>query len=166
MANRIPAARINCVLTDLVDMIGGRWKVLAMWRLMDGSKRFTELRRLMPGVTQKMLTQQLRQLEDDGLVDRKVYPQVPPKVEYSLTATGEELCELLKDLAEWAKIHMPSLAAGKLKKAGVKREPLVPTRVFSLEDVADADDLANIGALPSRQKRPRSSTSARSAAAA
>ncbi len=81
----------ECPLADLIDMIGGRWKVLAVWHLRDGSKRFTELRRLMPGVTQKMLTQQLRQLEADGLVRREVFPQVPPKVEYSLTATGEEL---------------------------------------------------------------------------
>lgn len=120
MPNLIPAARSNCPLTDLVDMIGGRWKVLALWRLQDGTKRFTELRRNMPGVTQKMLTQQLRQLEQDGLVSRKIFPQVPPKVEYTLTATGEELCALLQTLAQWATEHMPALHAGRLSK---KRAP-------------------------------------------
>ena len=103
----------ECPLTALIDMIGGRWKVLALWRLRDGPKRFTELRRQMPGVTQKMLTQQLRQLEADGLVRREVFPQVPPKVVYSLTATGEELSGLLTTLSKWATAHMPRLEAGK-----------------------------------------------------
>ena len=103
----------HCPLAALIDMIGGRWKVLAVWYLGDGQKRFTELRRLMPGVTQKMLTQQLRQLEADGLVRREVFPQVPPKVEYSLTVTGEELSSLLSTLSEWATAHMPTLEAGR-----------------------------------------------------
>ena len=110
----------QCPLTDLVDMIGGRWKVLLMWRLRDGTKRFNELRRLMPGVTQKMLTQQLRQLEADGLVSRKIYAEVPPRVEYKLTATGKELSTLLVTLADWATVHMPRLEAGRLSK---KRAP-------------------------------------------
>jgi DNA-binding HxlR family transcriptional regulator len=103
----------ECPLTALIDMIGRRWKVLALWRLRDGPKRFTELRRQMPGVTQKMLTQQLRQLEADGLVRREVFPQVPPKVVYSLTATGEELSGLLTTLSKWATAHMPRLEAGR-----------------------------------------------------
>jgi DNA-binding HxlR family transcriptional regulator len=103
----------DCPLADLIDMIGGRWKVLALWQLREGRKRFTELRRLMPGVTQKMLTQQLRQLEADGLVWREVFPQVPPKVEYGLTATGEELGELLVTLSKWAKTYMPNLESGR-----------------------------------------------------
>jgi DNA-binding HxlR family transcriptional regulator len=103
----------DCPLADLIDIIGGRWKVLSLWHLRDGTKRFTELKRLMPGVTQKMLTQQLRQLEADGLVSRKVYPQVPPKVEYRLTPAGEELGGLLLILSGWAKDHMPALEAGR-----------------------------------------------------
>src|ERR1700678_2018038 len=109
----------ECPLTALIDMIGGRWKVLALWCLRDGTKRFTELRRLMPGVTQKMLTQQLRQLEADGLVRREVFPQVPPKVEDSLTPTGEELSGLLSTLSKWAKAHMPTLEAGRSKQAAL-----------------------------------------------
>jgi len=120
----------NCPLTDLIDMIGGRWKVLCLWRLRDGKIRFTELRRQMPGVTQKMLTQQLRQLEADGLVSRKVFAQVPPKVEYQLTKTGEELCTLLVTLAKWATLHMPRLEAGKKVKlsrqvGGIRSENFV-----------------------------------------
>jgi DNA-binding HxlR family transcriptional regulator len=116
-----PPSTSRCPLTDLVDMIGGRWKVLLLWRLRDGTKRFNELRRLMPGVTQKMLTQQLRQLEADGLVSRKVYAEVPPRVEYKLTATGKELCTLLVTLADWAVVHMPRLEAGKIAGKRVGR---------------------------------------------
>jgi DNA-binding HxlR family transcriptional regulator len=109
-------ATSRCPLTDLVDMIGGRWKVLLLWRLRDGTRRFNELRRSMPGVTQKMLTQQLRQLETDGLVSRKVFAEVPPRVEYKLTATGRELGSLLETLAGWATVHMPRLEAGRISK--------------------------------------------------
>jgi DNA-binding HxlR family transcriptional regulator len=121
-----PPTASNCPLTDLVDMIGGRWKVLCLWRLLDGKKRFTELRRQLPGVTQKMLTQQLRQLEADGLISRKVFAQVPPKVEYQLTQTGSELCTLLVTLSKWATLHMPTLEAGrkvKARKAVAARTP-------------------------------------------
>ncbi len=113
MENPPPA---DCPLTRLVDIIGGRWKVLSLWRLLDGTKRFNELRRLMPGVTQKMLTQQLRQLEADGLISRKIYAEVPPRVEYRLTKTGEELGNLLVTLSEWATVHMPTLEAGRAQK--------------------------------------------------
>jgi DNA-binding HxlR family transcriptional regulator len=104
-------------LADLIDMIGGRWKVLSLWHLRDGTRRFTEMRRLMPGVTQKMLTQQLRQLEADGLVRREVFPQVPPKVEYSLTPAGEKLGGLLPTVSGWARDHMPTLRAAGSGKA-------------------------------------------------
>jgi DNA-binding HxlR family transcriptional regulator len=113
MTKSTVATQNDCPLTSLFDMIGGRWKVLSLWRLRDGTKRFTELKRLMPGLTQKMLTQQLRQLEADGLVRREVFPQVPPKVEYSLTPTGEEISGLLSTLSKWAKAHMPTLEAGR-----------------------------------------------------
>lgn len=117
----LPVFRADCPLTDLVGMIGGRWKVLALWRLRDGPLRFTELRRQLAGVTQKMLTQQLRQLESDGLISRKIYPQVPPKVEYRLTGTGEKLCTLLVTLADWATRHMPKLEAGRRRKQQTDR---------------------------------------------
>ena len=91
----------DCPMERLFDAIGGKWKVVIIWWLQDGPKRFSELRRSMPGVTQKMLTQQLRELEHDGIVHRQVYAQVPPKVEYSLTSLGESLRPVVDAMCEW-----------------------------------------------------------------
>lgn len=96
---------INPVNATL-KVIGGKWKPLIMWHLSNGTKRFSELKRELPGVTQKMITQQLRELEDDGLVLREVYPVVPPKVEYSLTKYGESLTPVLKEMAKWGEKHL------------------------------------------------------------
>jgi DNA-binding HxlR family transcriptional regulator len=82
-------------------VIGGRWKVLILYHLFDGVKRFSELQRALPGVTQKMLTQQLRELEGDGIVSRTVYPQVPPKVEYAMTPLGKTLQPVVKAMCRW-----------------------------------------------------------------
>jgi DNA-binding HxlR family transcriptional regulator len=81
----------HCNIEVIVDVIGGKWKMLILWHLKESTRRFNELRRLIPGSTQKMLTSQLRELERDGIVARKVYAQVPPKVEYSLTKYGQTL---------------------------------------------------------------------------
>jgi len=84
-------------------MLEGRWKMITIFRLFDGSVlRFSELQRAIPGVSQKMLIQQLRELERDGIVERTVYPQVPPKVEYRLTVWGQAMCPALDSLLEWA----------------------------------------------------------------
>lgn len=81
----------------------GRWKLVILFHLFDGKiKRFSELERAIPNVSQKMLTQQLRALEADGIVRRVVHPQVPPKVEYALTDWGQELCPVLDALLNWA----------------------------------------------------------------
>lgn len=81
----------------------GRWKLLILFQLFEkGTRRFSELERAIPAVTQKMLAQQLRQLETDGIVSRKVYPEIPPKVEYSLTSWGQSLCPSLDSLLQWA----------------------------------------------------------------
>lgn len=134
MSKSLPAAKVECPLTALVDMIGGRWKVLCLWHLREGQKRFSELRRLMPDVTQKMLTQQLRALENDGLVDREVFAEVPPRVEYSLTPAGQELRGLLYTMTDWAQVHMirlntlkASTPAKKLQEIPSERPS--PTRV-------------------------------------
>ena len=80
----------TCTFEITMDLIGGKWKPIIIWHLgTKGTQRFTELKKLIPQITQKMLTQQLRELEMDNLVNRKVYAQVPPKVEYSLTDLGE-----------------------------------------------------------------------------
>ncbi|WP_347552576.1 helix-turn-helix domain-containing protein [Pseudalkalibacillus hwajinpoensis] len=92
----------NCEKELTLAVIGGKWKMLILWHLgKQGTKRFGELKSLMPGITQRMLVNQLRELEDDQIVNRKVYPVVPPKVEYSLTEQGETLMPILDSMYEW-----------------------------------------------------------------
>ena len=96
----------NCPTRRLLDRIGDRWTVLVIGALADGPHRFGVLTQRIDGVSQKMLTQTLRQLERDGLVTRTVYPVVPPRVEYALTERGRSLGEPLAALEEWARTHM------------------------------------------------------------
>ncbi|MDO7787159.1 helix-turn-helix domain-containing protein [Desulforamulus aquiferis] len=92
-----------------LDLIGGKWKSLLLWYLSNNKiMRFSELNRINPKLTQKMLTQQLREMERDGLITRKVYAQVPPKVEYSLTPLGVKLTPILGSLCEWGKEYLKS----------------------------------------------------------
>ncbi len=92
----------NCTFELTLELIGGKWKPLILWHLQEyGTMRFSELRKTIPSVTQKMLTQQLRELEEDKLVHREVYAQVPPKVEYSLTDLGRSLMPTLKTMNDW-----------------------------------------------------------------
>ena len=92
----------NCKKELTLALIGGKWKMLILWRLgKEGTKRFNELKEIMPGITQKILTSQLRNLEDDHLVHREVYPEIPPKVEYSLTEKGKSLLPILEAMYHW-----------------------------------------------------------------
>ena len=91
----------NCPAEITLAVIGGRWKTLLLYHLFQGVKRFSELQRATAGITQKMLTQQLREMERDGLVHREVYPEVPPKVEYSLTPLGMSLEPVVGAMCEW-----------------------------------------------------------------
>ncbi|KUJ75145.1 hypothetical protein AVO42_07280 [Thiomicrospira sp. XS5] len=91
----------QCAFQVAIDILDGKWKGLILWYLMQGPKRNSELRRLIPPITQKMLTQKLRQLEEEGIVIRTVYPVVPPKVDYRLTEQGERLKPVLELLYEW-----------------------------------------------------------------
>lgn len=98
--------RANCPVERTLDVIGGRWKVLILRELFSGVKRFNELQRAVNGITQKMLTQQLREMESDGIVHREIYLQVPPKVEYSLTPVGESLKPIINAMHEWGIQHI------------------------------------------------------------
>ncbi|MFB4194055.1 winged helix-turn-helix transcriptional regulator [Streptomyces carpaticus] len=100
-----------CGIDAAVDVIGGKWKVLILWALDDGERRFGELKRLIPGVSEKVLIQQLRELEADEIVHREVYRQVPPKVEYSLTPLGVSLNRALEPLGQWGRNNMEHIAA-------------------------------------------------------
>jgi DNA-binding HxlR family transcriptional regulator len=94
-------SKLTCEVETTLKIIGGRWKVLIIRELMMDVRRFGELQRALYGITQKMLTQQLRELEKDGIIHRQIYPEIPPKVEYSLTPLGETLKPILDAMHEW-----------------------------------------------------------------
>ena len=95
----------GCPAEFTLAMIGGRWKIPILFHLLGGRKRFTELARALNGVTQKMLTQQLREMQRNGLVERKVFAEVPPKVEYSLTNLGVSLRPVVDAMCQWGEEH-------------------------------------------------------------
>lgn len=99
----------TCGLDAAVAVVGGKWKPLILWALQDRPRRFGELRRDVPGVSEKMLTQQLRELEADGIVHREVYREVPPRVEYSLTALGQSLNAALMPLGDWGEENLVTI---------------------------------------------------------
>ena len=104
----------------VIRMLEGRWKLLILFNLFGGRvKRFSELERAIPGISQKMLIQQLRQLETDGIVARKIYQQVPPKVEYRMTDWGQSLCPALDALLKWAE-KQPVPEDGSIDEVGTQ----------------------------------------------
>lgn len=98
---RVNNCHYGCAVEAALDVIGNRWKGVILFHLLEGTKRFNEIRRLIPSVTQRMLTLQLRELEEDRVIIRTVYPQVPPKVEYTLTDLGRSLKPIILSLREW-----------------------------------------------------------------
>jgi len=98
----------NCPVEATLDLIGGKYKALILWHLSDGILRFSELRSRIPKATPKMLTQQLRELEEQSLIHREVYPVIPPKVEYSLTETGKSLLPILVAMRDWGAEYLRS----------------------------------------------------------
>jgi DNA-binding HxlR family transcriptional regulator len=96
----------GCAVEATLEVIGGKWKGVLLYRLLGGTLRFGELRRLLPGVTQRMLTQQLRELEQDGVIERKVYAQVPPRVDYSLTKFGRTLEPMVMMMRDWGEAYL------------------------------------------------------------
>ena len=110
--------KYECPVEATLDVIGGKWKPLILFYLLGETRRFGELRRLMPDVTQRMLTKHLRELEDAGVVHREVYREVPPKVEYSLTELGRTLEPVLLVMLNWGQEYI-SLSE---KEAGLMAE--------------------------------------------
>ncbi|MCY1118936.1 winged helix-turn-helix transcriptional regulator [Bacillus safensis] len=109
LSSRMENKVFNCEKELTLNIIGGKWKMLILWHLgREGTKRFGELKSLMPGITQRMLVNQLRELEEDHIVHREVYPVVPPKVEYSLTELGESLMPILEAMYDWGKHYLDS----------------------------------------------------------
>jgi DNA-binding HxlR family transcriptional regulator len=95
----------SCGLGPALEVIGGKWKALILWEIQVEPRRFGELKRLVPGISEKMLIQQLREMEADGLVHREMFHEVPPRVEYSVTELGTSLNLALGPLADWGEAH-------------------------------------------------------------
>jgi DNA-binding HxlR family transcriptional regulator len=107
----------GCGLEAALAVIGGKWKVLVLWHLAPRPRRFGELRRLVAGISEKMLIQQLREMAADGIIARKDFQEIPPRVEYSLTSFGVSLTEALKPLCEWGTKHMKRIGTTKTQAA-------------------------------------------------
>jgi DNA-binding HxlR family transcriptional regulator len=115
---RLKDTGYQCAIEATLDLIAGKWKALILCHLAMGTSRFSALKRAFPGITQKMLTQQLRELEEDGLITRTVYAQVPPKVEYALSPFGESLMPVIQVMSEWGESYLehrgtPAKCAGR-----------------------------------------------------
>ena len=109
--NQEPLLKKDCPVRQVINIIGDKWTLPVLYVLTQGTKRYSELQREIPGISKKMLTQTLRKLESDNILRRKVYPVVPPKTEYNLTAFGKRLIEPLEVLADWAEAHKIELQA-------------------------------------------------------
>ncbi|WP_276918122.1 winged helix-turn-helix transcriptional regulator [Aneurinibacillus aneurinilyticus] len=105
--------KYNISVEATLEVIGGKWKCVILCHLTHGKKRTSELKRLMPSITQKMLTQQLRELEEDGVINRIVHNQVPPKVEYELSEYGWSLQDILDSLCAWGEKHITKVYGDK-----------------------------------------------------
>ena len=97
-----------CPVTHAQDIIAGKWKIIILWHLSLQTRRFNELQRLLPNISKGILTRQLRELEENQMVHREVYKEVPPKVEYSLTPLGQSFIPILDNMGEWSKKHLKS----------------------------------------------------------
>ncbi|WP_084143359.1 winged helix-turn-helix transcriptional regulator [Methylocapsa acidiphila] len=114
----------GCAVEATLEVIGGKWKGVLLYHLLNGTLRFGELRRLVPDVTQRMLTQQLRELERDGVIERKVYAQVPPRVDYSLTKFGRTLEPIVLMMRDWGKTYLNDHAPTQEGRGAVKSTDL------------------------------------------
>lgn len=106
-----------CPVETTLDVIGGKWKGIILYQLLDGTKRFNEFRRLNPGITQFMLTLQLRELERDGIIHREIYKEIPPRVEYSLTDFGRTLEAVIMSMKAWGESYKVRLDENRTMQA-------------------------------------------------
>jgi len=106
MRHRSYQTQLGCSVEATLEVIGGKWKGAILYHLLDGTKRFNELKRMFPSLTQRILAQQLKELERDGIVHREVYREIPPKVEYSLSEMGQSLEPVLRALRQWGADHV------------------------------------------------------------
>ena len=111
----------GCGLEAALAVVGGKWKPIVLWHLAPGPRRFGELRRLVTGISEKMLIQQLREMEADGIVARKDFREIPPRVEYSLTEFGVSLAEALRPLCDWGREHMEPHRPGRRPRSDETR---------------------------------------------
>ncbi|GMA99046.1 helix-turn-helix domain-containing protein [Pelosinus sp. IPA-1] len=100
---------VQCPVETTLDIIGGKWKGIILYRLLDGKKRFNELKRLLPNITHRTLTMQLRELESDGILIRHVYAEVPPKVEYRLSPLGLSMTPIITTIYNWGKMYQQNI---------------------------------------------------------
>lgn len=116
--------RYHCPVEAALVVIGGKWKALIIWQLKSETLRFTEIMERLPMVTPRMLTKQLRELEEDAVIIRKVYPEVPPRVEYSLSSLGLSVVPVLEDLCSWGAEYLKTHGCPLPKKQyKEKKEP-------------------------------------------
>lgn len=120
-----------CSIRDVLDRVGDRWSLLILWSLADGTKRFSELRRQIGDISQRMLAQTVRRLEQDGFLSRTVTPTVPPRVDYSLTPLGRSFLEPLNTLIDWADMHHDAIRAA---RAAYVRPTAERTLSFNAKD--------------------------------
>lgn len=103
----------DCGMAYALSLIGGRWKAAIIWSLMrEGRMRYSQLRRQIPGISERMLVSQLRELESDQLVNRIVYPEVPPRVEYELTSLGDTMRPMFQNISDWGEMHRGAVLTG------------------------------------------------------
>jgi DNA-binding HxlR family transcriptional regulator len=121
--------KFYCPVEITADIIGGKWKPLILFHLQDRMHRFGELQKLIPGATKKMLTQRLRELERDNIVHRKVYAQVPPRVEYSLTRHGQSLRPILESMAAWGGRHRARHGSNQAQRPVSPHDKLIGPRI-------------------------------------
>jgi DNA-binding HxlR family transcriptional regulator len=122
----------HCPTRQVLDLIADKWTVLIIRRLADGTLRFAQLRRSVDGISQKVLTNLLRTLERDGIVTRRIYASVPPKVEYSLTNLGRSLCKLVEGICGWAEANIEQVQAAREIYARALREDSIPHETLQL----------------------------------